>query len=111
MSFTSAIEVSSHRSGEQTQKPPKVGLFGGFRVWKLEKRLRRVEAVAVLGRQFLGTRNEGFLADASRTLVADDELRRPTGVRREADAHDRADVRIGGRRQHAFVEALLGFQR
>ena len=74
---------------------------------KLEQRLRRGEAVAVLGGELAGPRHETGLAAG----ISDDVLRRATGPRREADAHDRADVGVGGRREHALVEALLGLQR
>ena len=43
-----------------------------------------------------------------RALVAVDELRRAAGDGREADAEDRADVGLGGRADHALVEAADG---
>src|SRR5688500_7222152 len=74
----------------------------------LDQAGRRGEPVAVLGGQLLGPGDERLDAGAGRALVAVDELSGTAGERGEPDAEDRADVRLGGRVDHALVEAAGG---
>src|SRR5580765_4669344 len=69
--------------------------------------LRGAQLLAVGVGQLVGTLDERVDADrAVGGLVAGDELGSATGRRREADAEDRADVRVGRRGDHTLLEAL-----
>src|SRR2546423_696821 len=71
------------------------------------QRLRHLEPLAVLLAQLLRPRHEA--GDAA--VVAVDVLDHAAGPGREADAQDRADVRLGDRTQHALVQAAHRIQR
>src|SRR4249919_3094586 len=73
---------------------------------------RGAEPIAVRLGELVGAVEERREADPSvRGLVPGHELGRAAGVRREPDAHDRADVGRGGRLDDALLEALRGLQR
>src|SRR5665809_42943 len=76
---------------------------------------RGPEPLAVGVGQLVGAVAERGQADGGagvvRVLVAGHKLGRATGVRREADAHDRTDVGRGGRLDDPLLEALRGLER
>src|SRR3954447_25067394 len=68
----------------------------------LDERGWRLEAPALARRQLAGARDEAGQA----ALVAVNVLDPAPGPAREADAEDRADVRVGDRHDHPLVQAL-----
>src|ERR1043165_2297237 len=70
----------------------------------LDEQLVRLEALAVFLRELLAQRDELFHAHHV------DVAERTTGVRRIAEAEDRADVRLAHVGEHALLEAARGLE-
>src|SRR5215218_8952917 len=112
-----AFQHSGKRfAGLQDLTPTPGGLCGGgdLRVVEvglvalgaLDERGRRGETLAVGGGELLGPLDEAGEAVVGLGLISVDVLEHAAGPAGEADAHDRADVRVGDRLDHALVEAL-----